>query len=75
MNPIACRIEPSPYLPSVDEARICDAGVPVWAPIGYFPAVSGDMSVQQRVQQRRRTAANNSRLIPNEPKGIQIQNG
>jgi uncharacterized protein (DUF433 family) len=39
---IARWIEPSPYLPGVDEARIRETGVPVWALIGYLPAVGDD---------------------------------
>lgn len=35
-------ISPNPYKPSDAEARISGTGIPVWALIGYLPAVNGD---------------------------------
>lgn len=35
-------IEPNPNKPGIDEARLKEYGVPVWALIGYLPAVRGD---------------------------------
>lgn len=35
-------IVPNPYQPGEDEGRIRDTGVPVWALIGYLPAVADD---------------------------------
>ena len=35
-------IEPSPYRPCADEARLREYGVAVWALVGYFQAV-GDL--------------------------------
>jgi uncharacterized protein (DUF433 family) len=34
-------IDLNPYRPGLDEARLKEFGVPVWALIGYLPAVGG----------------------------------
>lgn len=39
---IAHWIKPNPYKPGKGEVRIRDTGVPVWALIGYLPAVADD---------------------------------
>ena len=37
-------IEPNPHKPGIEEARLKEYGVPVWALIGYLPAVRGERS-------------------------------
>ncbi len=36
-------IEPNPPRPGVDEARLVESGVAVWAVIGYLQAAAGDL--------------------------------
>ena len=38
-------IEPNPHKPGIAEARLKEYGVPVWALIGYLPAVRGDRAL------------------------------
>jgi uncharacterized protein (DUF433 family) len=40
---IARHVEPDPYRPYPEEARLVDSGVSVWAIIGYLPTVDGDI--------------------------------
>lgn len=40
---IARHIEPNPLRPGVENARLTDSGVPVWALAGYLAAVDGDV--------------------------------
>ncbi len=35
-------LEPNPQKPGIDEVRLKEYGVPVWALIGHLPAVGGD---------------------------------
>ena len=35
-------LEPNPHKPGIDEVRLKEYGVPVWALIGHLPAVDGD---------------------------------
>lgn len=37
-------VVPNPHDPWEGEARIRDTGVPVWALVGYLPAVGGDIN-------------------------------
>lgn len=41
---IAEYIELNPHRPGLDEARLKESGVPVWALIGYLPAVGSAVS-------------------------------
>ena len=43
-EPIPRHIYLDPHRPSLDEARLVDYGVSVWALIGYLRAVDGDIS-------------------------------
>ena len=41
---VAQYIEENPHRPGLDEARLKQYGVAVWALIGHLPAVDGDVS-------------------------------